>query len=105
MLSRALVAAALILFPMWSHAAVFKCRGADGAVIYSNEPCETQGARKDRTLGKADLQANRMRMRPRPSQTQEGEAQFGSGSAYQGQVPFKDRAGGPPQRSAVVPGS
>jgi len=105
MSSRALVAAALILFPAWSQAAVFKCRGADSAVIYSNEPCEAQGARKDRTLGKADLQANRMRMRPRPSQAQEGEAQFGSGSAYQGQVPFKDRAGGTPQRAATVPGS
>ena len=46
-----------------------------------------------------------MRMRPRPSQAQEGEAQFGSGSAYQGQVPFKDRAGGPPQRGPVAPGS
>jgi hypothetical protein len=105
MSSRALVAAVLTLFPVWCHAGVFKCRGADGAVIYSNEPCEAQGARKDRTLGKADLQANRMRMRPRPSQAQEGEAQFGSGSAYQGQVPFKDRAGGPPQRGPVAPGS
>ena len=39
------------------------------------------------------------------SQAQEGEAQFGSGSAYQGQVPFKDRAGGSPQRGPVAPGS
>jgi hypothetical protein len=105
MFSRALAAGVIALIPMSSHSAVFKCRGADGATIYSNEPCEAQGARKDRTLGKVDLQGNRMRMRPRPGQTQEGEPQFGSGSGYQGQVPFKDRAGGSPQRGSVVPGS
>ena len=105
MLSRALAAGVIALIPLSSHAAVFKCRGADGATIYSNEPCEAQGSRTDRTLGKADLQANRVRMRPRPGQTREGEPQFGSGSGYQGQVPFKDRADGTPQRGLVVPGS
>jgi len=105
MFARALAAGVIALIPITSHCAVFKCRGADGATIYSNEPCEAQGARKDRTLGKADLHANSMRMRPRPGQAQEGEPQFGSGSGYQGQVPLKDRAGGPPQRASAVPGS
>jgi hypothetical protein len=70
-------------FALPAQAAVYKCRNAAGAVIYSQEPCEKEGAKQEKKLTRQELKANEVRMRPTG---QEGSATpgFSQGSNYQG---------------------
>lgn len=78
-----------------AEAGLFKCKSSDGTVIYSDEPCEKQGARKEKAMSKAEMQGNQMRMRPRPPQGDGSAPQFGSGSSYRGNAPSKGGTGDP----------
>lgn len=90
---RTIAAAALLLAALPAHAALVKCKGAGGAVIYSDEPCKAVGAKEEKTLSRADLRGNRMRMRPRPPQGDGTAPEFGAGSSFKGAAP--DKASGP----------
>lgn len=62
---RALLAfAALLATP--AAAEVFKCKGAGGEAIYSNEPCAEVGARTERRLRRDELRSNAVRMPTEP---------------------------------------
>jgi len=95
MLLRPIALAAMLIVTLPAQAGVFKCKGPAGNVIYSNEPCENVGAKKDKALNKAVLQGNQMRMRPRPAQGDGSAPEFGSGSSYQGAAPSRGGAGDP----------
>lgn len=88
-------AAAACLLVQPAEAGLFKCKGPGGKIIYSDEPCETQGARKEKAMSKAELQGNQMRMRPRPAQGDGSAPEFGSGSNFQGNAPSKGGKGDP----------
>ena len=90
-----LLAALACLAVAPAEARLFKCKAPDGKIIYSDEPCEKQGARKEKAMSKAELQGNQMRMRPRPPQGDGSPPEFGSGSSYQGNAPSKGGAGDP----------
>lgn len=47
-------------------AGVFKCKGAGGEVIYSNEPCAEVGAKTERKLRRDELRSNTVRMPSEP---------------------------------------
>lgn len=79
-----LLLSAILLAPS-AHATVFKCRDAAGAVIYSQEPCEKEGARQEKKFTRQDLKANEVRMRPKPSSG--GTPSYSQGSNYQGAAP------------------
>jgi hypothetical protein len=81
-----------------AEAGVYKCLGSGGKVIYSSEPCEAVGARKEKTLGKAVLKGNEIRMRPRPPQGDGSPPEFGSGSSFKGAVPENGGRGDPRKR-------
>lgn len=94
MRSTRMIALAVLLFAaLPAHAGLYKCKGAGGAVIYSDEPCKSVGAREEKTLSRADLRGNRMRMRPRPPQGDGTAPEFGGGSSFKGAAP--DRPSGP----------
>ena len=80
----ALTIAAIFLAPS-AQAAVYKCRNAAGAVIYSQEPCEKEGARQEKKFTRQDLKANEVRMRPKPDSG--GTPSFSQGSNYHGAPP------------------
>lgn len=63
--------------PIESHAGVYRCAGADGKVLYSNEPCEEQGAKTAKTFKKSELKPNTVRM-PKAPPTEDEKA-AGSG--------------------------
>ena len=90
---RSTALAALLLAARPAHAGLYKCKGAGGAVIYSDAPCKTVGAREEKTLSRAELRGNQMRMRPRPPQGDGTAPEFGGGSSFKGAAP--DRASGP----------
>lgn len=81
-----------------AEAKLYKCKAPGGKIIYSDEPCEKVGGRKEKSFSKAELKGNQMRMRPRPSQGDGEGAEFGSGSNFQGAAP-KGGAGDPRQSS------
>jgi hypothetical protein len=82
--------AAIVLAP-GAEAAVFKCRNAAGAVIYSQEPCEKEGAKQEKKLTRQDLKANEMRMRARPPSG--ATPSYSQGSNYQGAAPDRKPSG------------
>ncbi|MFO1319331.1 MAG: DUF4124 domain-containing protein [Burkholderiales bacterium] len=98
----AVAVAALSLAAPLAQAGVFKCKGAAGKVIYSNEPCESVGAKKEKSLGKAELQSNQMRMRPRPANPEAAPGDMGSGSSFKGNAPAGG-GGGDPRKSSGSP--
>lgn len=69
------------------QAKLFKCKGPDGKVTYSDESCDKVGAKREKTFSRAELKGNRMRMRPRPGQGGGAAPEFGSGSNYHGEAP------------------
>jgi hypothetical protein len=69
--SIAVLAAAL---PIHAHAGVYKCAGADGKVLYSNEPCEEQGAKTAKTFRKSELKPNTVKMPKAPPPPDEDKA-------------------------------
>ena len=77
-----LILAAMGTLP--AQAAVYKCRNAAGAIIYSQEPCEKEGARQEKKFTRQELKANEMRMRPSGSDGGGGKPSFSQGSNYQG---------------------
>jgi hypothetical protein len=77
----AILLSTILLAPS-AQAAVFKCRDAAGAVIYSQEPCEKEGAKQEKKLTRQDLKANEMRMRPKPPSG--ATPSYSQGSNYQG---------------------
>jgi hypothetical protein len=86
----AVLIAAIFLAPT-AEAAVYKCRNAAGAVIYSEEPCEKEGAKQEKKLTRQDLKANEMRMRPKPPSG--ATPSYSQGSNYQGAAPDKKPSG------------
>lgn len=104
-LARALSAttAVLALCCAPAFAGVYKCKDANGDVIYSNTPCDKQGAKQQKELSKSELQSNQMRMRPRPDQGN-GAATFegGQNSNYQGAAPDKKPQGPTPVPAGAV---
>ncbi len=84
----ALTIAAILLAPS-AQAAVYKCRNAAGAVIYSQEPCEKEGARQEKKFTRQDLKANEVRMRPKPDSG--GTPSFSQGSNYHGAPPVEHK--------------
>jgi hypothetical protein len=86
----AILMVAICLAP-GAEAAVFKCRNAAGAVIYSQEPCEKEGAKQEKKLTRQDLKANEMRMRSRPPSG--ATPSYSQGSNYQGAAPDKKPSG------------
>jgi hypothetical protein len=86
----AILLSAILLAPS-AHAAVFKCRDAAGAVIYSQEPCEKEGAKQEKKLTRQDLKANEMRMRPKPPSG--ATPSYSQGSNYQGAAQDKKPSG------------
>jgi hypothetical protein len=86
----AILIAAIFVVP-GAEAAVFKCRNAAGAVIYSQEPCEKEGAKQEKKLTRQDLKANEMRMRPRPPSG--ATPSYSQGSNYQGAAQDKKPSG------------
>lgn len=97
----AIAATALLIGSPLAQAGVYKCKGTGGKVIYSNEPCENVGAKKEKSLGKAELQGNQMRMRPRPTNPDAVPAESGSGSSFKGTAPA---GGGGDPRKGPAPG-
>lgn len=85
-----LLAAVTVVSP--AQAGLVKCKGVDGKVIYSDEPCKDVGGREEKKFSRTELKGNQMRMRPRPAQGDGSAPEFGSGSNYQGAAP--DKAGG-----------
>ena len=77
-----LILAALGTLP--AQAAVYKCRNAAGAIIYSQGPCEKEGARQEKKFTRQELKANEMRMRPSGAEGGGGKPSFSQGSSYQG---------------------
>jgi hypothetical protein len=77
-----LVAAAVVTCP--AQANVYKCRNAAGAIIYSQEPCEKEGAKQEKKLTPQQLKTNEMRMRPSGTDGGGGKPSFSQGSNYQG---------------------
>lgn len=82
----ALTIAAMCLAPS-AQGAVYKCRNAAGAVIYSQEPCEKEGARQEKKLTRQDLKANEVRMRPKPDTSTGATPSFSQGSNFHGAAP------------------
>ena len=60
-------ATALFLFAASAQAGVYRCAGADGKVLYSNEPCEGQGAKTAKTFTRKELRPNTVKMPKAPS--------------------------------------
>lgn len=79
-----------------AEAALHKCKGPGGAVIYSDEPCSNVGGREEKTFKKSELRGNEMRMRPRPPQGDGTAPEFGGGSNFKGAAP--EKASGPRPR-------
>lgn len=77
-----LIVTAAVALP--AQANVYKCRNAAGEVIYSQEPCEKQGAKQEKKLTRQELKANEMRMRPSGSDGGGGKPSFSQGSNFQG---------------------
>ncbi len=50
-----LLLALMLCLASFAHAAVNKCKDKNGAVIYSEQPCDKVGATKVKELSKADL--------------------------------------------------
>jgi|GEM_PF-6651977 len=76
-----LIATALVALP--AQANVYKCRNAAGAIIYSQEPCEKEGAKQEKKLTPQELKTNEMRMRP-SGPGAGGKPSFSQGTNYQG---------------------
>jgi hypothetical protein len=70
-LSIAVLAATL---PIHAQAGVYRCAGADGKVLYSNEPCEEQGAKTAKTFKKSELKPNTVKMPKAPPPPEEEKA-------------------------------
>jgi len=47
-------------------AGVYRCTDASGKVLYSNEPCEDQGARTAKTFSRKELRPNSVRLPKAP---------------------------------------
>lgn len=62
--------AALLSVPA-AQAGVYRCTGADGKVLYSNEPCEEQGAKTAKTFKKSELKPNSVKMPKAPPPEEE----------------------------------
>lgn len=60
--------------PMQAQAGVYKCAGADGRVLYSNEPCEDQGAKTAKTFKKSELKPNTVKMPKAPPPPEKDKA-------------------------------
>jgi len=69
--SLVILAAAL---PTQAQAGVYKCAGADGRVLYSNEPCEDQGAKTAKTFKKSELKPNTVKMPKAPPPPEKDKA-------------------------------
>lgn len=81
-LVRTLVASLAVLastVPTQAQAGVYKCAGADGKVLYSNEPCEEQGAKTAKTFKKSELKPNTVKMPKAPPPPPEEDNAGGSG--------------------------
>lgn len=78
---------AAILLASSAQAAVYKCRDKSNAVVYSQEPCEKDGAREEKKLTRQELKANEVRMRPQTTNGGSGKADYSQGSNYQGSAP------------------
>ncbi len=63
---RIATAFAIVLPTAPVQAGVYKCAGADGKVLYSNEPCEGQGARTAKTFSRKELRPNTVKMPKAP---------------------------------------
>jgi hypothetical protein len=49
-----------------ASAGVYRCTDASGKVLYSNEPCEAQGARTAKTFSRKELRPNSVRLPKAP---------------------------------------
>lgn len=63
---RLAIAVAILLPAAPVQAGVYKCAGADGKVLYSNEPCEGQGAKTAKTFSRKELRPNTVKMPKAP---------------------------------------
>lgn len=59
-------AAVLLSCAVPAHAGVYRCAGADGKVLYSNAPCEDQGAKTAKTFSRNELRPNTVKMPKAP---------------------------------------
>lgn len=71
------IAVLAVALPLQAQAGVYRCAGADGKVLYSNEPCEAQGAKTAKTFKKSELKPNTVKMPKAPPPEEEKVA--GSG--------------------------
>lgn len=56
----------ILLSAASAQAGVYRCTGADGKVLYSNEPCEGQGAKTAKTFSRKELRPNTVKMPKAP---------------------------------------
>lgn len=63
---RLATAIAILMSAAPAQAGVYRCAGADGKVLYSNEPCEGQGAKTAKTFSRKELRPNTVKMPKAP---------------------------------------
>jgi hypothetical protein len=68
-----------LALPMQAEAGVYRCNGPDGKVLYSNEPCEAQGAKTAKTFKKSELRPNTVKMPKAPPPPEDDTAAAGGG--------------------------
>jgi hypothetical protein len=63
-----------IVIATGAEAGVYRCTDTSGKVLYSNEPCEDQGARTAKTFSRKELRPNSVRLPKAPPPTEPGGA-------------------------------